>query len=157
MEYSLRYRSTRAEVWRWYLSAWKSRLWIFHAAFSVGIAGLLCAKVLPDANLVVLLMLAMALMPVVFLFFAAYPQVLFKPQERQLTLDAGGWTTRIGKQSGARAWAEIARVEERPDSVVITSRGGNALIVPTRALPDPKDWGRFVADLKAWHRAARPS
>lgn len=154
MEYSLRYRSTRAEVWRWYLRAWKSKLWVPHAAISVMVAGLISSKVLPDSNLVILTLLSISVFPVVFLLFAAFPQLMFKTDERHLTLNEAGWSTRIGTKSGGRTWRDIASVDDTFGELAIVSRGGNALIVPARALPDSARWTQFVADVRAWHRAA---
>jgi hypothetical protein len=153
MEYSLRYQSTRTEVWRWYLRAWKSKLWMVHAAICLVIAGLI-SRTLPDANLVILLFLAIGLFPVVFLVFAVVPQLMFKSAERHLTLNETGWVTTIGKKSGSRSWGDISRVEEAMGNLVIVSRGGNALIVPARAFPNSDRWNQFVADVKTWHRAA---
>jgi hypothetical protein len=154
MEYSLQYRSTRTEVWQWYLRAWRSKLWVLHAALSLMIAGLISSRVLPDSNLVILGMLSIALFPVVFLLFAAFPQLMFKSAERHLTLNEIGWTTTIGAKSGSRRWRDMASVDETPGALAIVSRYGKALIVPARALPNSDRWSQFVADVKAWHRAA---
>jgi hypothetical protein len=100
-------------------------------------------------------MLAMGLFPVVFLLFAAFPQIMFKTAERSLKLDKSGWSTTIGKKSGSRRWSEIADIRELPGAIAIVPRLGNALIVPARALPNPDRWKQFVADVQRWHRAAQ--
>lgn len=154
MEYSLRYRSTRTEVWHWYLRAWKSKLWPLHAAISLMIAGYISSRVLPDSNLVILILLSISLFTAVFLLSAAFPQLMFKSAERHLTLNEIGWTSIIGTESGSRAWRDIACIDATPSELAIVSRDGNALIVPARALPDSDQWRQLVADVKAWHRAA---
>jgi hypothetical protein len=91
-------------------------------------------------------------LPAVTLFFALWPQVMFKSKERTLLVGADGWSTKIGNKSGSRRWAEIASVQETRDSVVITSTTGNALIVPACAFVDEAFKGQFVKDSQAWHR-----
>jgi hypothetical protein len=155
MEYSLSYRTTRAEAWRWYLRTWRSKLWVFHAALSLAIAGIVNSRVLPDSNLVVLLFMATALFALVFALSAAHSQLMFKAAERQVTLNEAGWSTRIGSRSGSGSWAEIESVDDRPDGLaLVPRRGGKALVVPSRALANPERWHRFAADVKEWHHAS---
>ena len=77
---------------------------------------------------------------------------MFKSKERTLHVGPDGWSTQIGRVSGARKWSEIASVSESAGFVVITSKNGNALVVPSRVLPDPGSWQQFVKDAHSWHQ-----
>src|SRR5258708_5188235 len=127
MSYSLSYRSSRSEVWHWYWTAWRARLWRVHLLVAAFLA-----LMLPDILGVPVTISSHVLcffgaLPAVTFFFALWPQVMFKSKERTLLVGPDGWSTKIGNKSGARRWAEIASVQEARDSVVITSTTGNAL------------------------------
>jgi hypothetical protein len=152
MNYSLRYRLSRFEVWRWYWAAWRARLWRFHI-----LAAVILAIVLPDIlgiRFVIssYILCFFAALPVVTLLLALWPQVMFKSKERTLLVGPEGWVTKIGNKSGSRRWTEIASVHEAKDSVVITSTTGNALIVPARAFANESLKAQFVKDSQDWHR-----
>jgi hypothetical protein len=151
MSYSLSYRSSRAEVWRWYWAAWRARLWREHLLVAA-----ILALVLPyfpgvpytiKANVFCFI----GALPAVTVLFALWPQIMFKIKERTLHVGPDGWSTNIGSTSGSRRWAEIASIQEAVDSVAITSATGNALIVPARAFADEAIKSQFVEDARAWH------
>lgn len=153
MNYSLSYRSSRSEVWRFYWAAWRARLWRVHL-----LAAAVLASLLPDIIGIApsfrsYLLYFFVTLPAVTLFFALWPQVMFKSKERTLVVGPEGWSTKIGGKSGSRRWAEIASVHEASGSVVITSATGNALIVPARAFANNALKDQFVRDSQAWHRA----
>lgn len=152
MTYSLSYRSSRPEVWRWYWIAWRARFWRVHLVVSAVLAVVLSdiLRVRPTMNS--LLLCFVAVLPVVTFLFALWPQVMFKNEERTLLVGPDGWSTKIGNKSGSRTWAEIASVQETADSVVITTTTSNALIVPARAFADKALKAQFVRDSQAWHQ-----
>ena len=152
MSYDLRYRSSRSEIWRWYWSAWRARLWRTHLAAAAVLALLLPNAIdRPLSTGLYAVCLAVS-MPIVTLVLAAVPQILFKSEERTLQVGPGGWSTRIGRMHGNRAWADIASVKAGTDSVVITGKNGNALVIPSRVLPNPQSWQQFQRDAQAWHQ-----
>src|SRR5580700_353827 len=59
-----------------------------------------------------------------------YPQLLYKPQRRDLSIDEEGYATQIGKRSGSRRWDEVASIDEGAGAIVLTTTSGNAMIVP---------------------------
>ena len=152
MSYDLRYCSSRAEIWRLYWSTWRSKLWIIHLFIAATIALPVANAIGKPINLPVYLLTLAVVLPVVIIFFAAWPQVAFKSKERALRVGPDGWSTQIGSISGSRTWSEITSVKENPESLVITSKSGNALVVPLRALPDQSSWLQFVRDAQTWHQ-----
>jgi hypothetical protein len=152
MDYTLSYRSSRSEVWRFYWAAWRARLWPVHLVLAAVLAFLL-TDVLAPLAISSYVLYFFGFLPAVTLFFALWPQLMFKGGERTLLVGPDGWSTMIGSKSGSRRWAEVASIREAKGSVVITSATGNALIVPARAFVDEAFKSRFVKDAQAWHRA----
>lgn len=155
MNYTLNYASSRAEVWHWYWKSWRTRLWRQHVLvavfFSIGYAGI--GTQANDA--VIWLKDFMLSLPIVILLMAAVPQILFKNAMRTLQIGPEGWSTVIGKNKGSRNWTEVASIHEDSGAVIITSRNGNALIVPARAFQTTDTKERFIRDIRAWHGSAR--
>jgi membrane protein YdbS with pleckstrin-like domain len=151
MVYSLRYRSSRAEVWRWYWKMWRQRLWKIHLclAVAVGVGSALWIKQPPDWLLMGVS--SVVVFPLIVILLAAYPQIMFKSAERELRIDEVGWTTTIGKKRGNVPWHDIAEVSESDGALVIRGVSGHAMIVPSRALAAER-WNRFVEDVREWHR-----
>lgn len=151
--YTLKYATTRAEVWRWYWRAWARPrgLWRFHiligASVALGVAmghgfvgsnGWSVARTGLEATLVTIVLLAL------------WPQIRFKPQVRTLEVDESGFKTSIGKLTGSRRWSQIGTVVDDGDTVVLGLRNGNAMLIPRRAFGG-LDRQQFVADVRAWH------
>ncbi len=90
-------------------------------------------------------------LPLVVVGLALRTQVLFKNEERVLSVGPSGWSTRIGRKSGARSWAEVATVQEAQDAIVIVGTNGNGLIIPSRAFPDAASKQQFFKDAQGWH------
>jgi hypothetical protein len=155
MTITLTYRSSRSEVWRWYARAWSSRLWRVHLAYFVGTTALVLWQrsrihALEARDLAI----AMGLGALGVVFFALWPQLRFKPQERVLTLDERGAHTVIGAQSGSVPWAEVASVEVKQGVIAITGKNGNAFLIPSRAFATDDERLRVVRLIEGWHRAA---
>ena len=94
-------------------------------------------------------MFAMGLFCVVWM--PLYPMMMFKPQERTLTLNDEGLATTIGERVGTRAWTEIDAVRERDGYIEIIVRNGNAYIVPPRAFRSTSERYEFLAFAeRAW-------
>jgi hypothetical protein len=153
MSYTLHYRSSRNEVWRWYWTAWRTRFWRVHVLLAAAIALLSTYGAKQSFQPRLTLMWFVIVLLVITLFAAAWPQVMFKGQERTLNIGPDGWSTQIGHLTGARFWGEVMSIVERNGTLVIAGKNGNALIVPQRALPNFDSWQQFVRNVQAWHQA----
>jgi hypothetical protein len=93
--YTLRYRSTRGEVWRWYWRAWRQPrgLWRVHVGASLVVG--VCVLVLRggiEARAAFPIAIAAAFLSVAWLPLVRL--IAFKPQERLLHLDERGEAAR---------------------------------------------------------------
>lgn len=152
MQHTLRYRSSRGEVWRWYWQAWRQRLWKVHVVAAL-VLSLLMPGLKAAGHYAGWAVWFVALLPVVIALGALFPQVMFKRAERTLTVDARGWSTRVGRASGARTWAEVASIADEAGGVILTGTNGNALIIPERAFADASARQQFLADIRKWKSA----
>src|ERR1700730_11245191 len=154
---TIRYSSSRREVWRWYWRAWAkpkglsryhARVAVLLATFHAEVQGF--SHFRPAAFFVT----ALAWMLGCMLFFSVWPQIRFKSAERTLSVSPTGWSTQIGKMSAARPWSEVREITEDADTIIVTGTNQNALIVPSRAFPDEEQRLRFLPDVRVWHAAA---
>jgi hypothetical protein len=153
MNHTLRYSSTRAEIWRWYWVAWKAKFWRLHILLAAAAAWIVTVTVDGSIDFRRYFLCFAIALPLVIIFMALWPQVMFKSKERVLHVGPGGWSTRIGTQSGSRSWAQVASIQDTSDAVVITGTTGNALIIPSRAFQSPSSKQQFVKDAQSWHSA----
>ena len=152
MSYTLHYRSSRKEVWRWYWAAWRAKFWRVHVLVAAIAALAIAYSATPPFQLGLALVSFAVILPIITLLFAAWPQIAFKRQERTLNVGPDGWSTQIGRLAGARAWSEVASVAESNGTLAITGKNGNAIIVPQRALSSRGAWQQFVKDVQAWYQ-----
>jgi hypothetical protein len=154
--FSVRYTSTRSEIWRWYWRAWaKPRgLWLFHVLIAVAAAASVSmpGTATFDADRFIRVAVSVGLACVVLL--PLWPQLSFKRQERLLTIDAAGWSTRVGQVSGSRRWADVRSISDTAEGVIITGKNRNALIVPNRAFSDAAARLQFLSAAREWHSAS---
>lgn len=87
---------------------------------------------------------------------AVYPQLSFKPERRALAVAPSGITTKIGAQSRAYSWAQVASVQTNGDDVYIALRSLNAFIVPLRAFASRDQQREFVGKCRQWHQESGP-
>ena len=80
MAYTLRYRSSRSDVWHWYWRLWRSRLWRVHAVPAVAVALI----VMRSGNPVRTGAIALSVFVGLVVVSAAVPQILFKSSEQGL-------------------------------------------------------------------------
>ena len=153
MNHTLRYSSTRAEIWRWYWHAWKTKFWRLHVLLAAASAWIVTVTVDGSIDFRHYFLYCAIALPLVIISMALWPQVMFKSKERVLHVGPNGWSTHIGTQSGSRSWAHVASVQDTHDAVVITGTTGNALIIPARAFQDPSSKQQFVKDAQGWHSA----
>ncbi len=153
-EITVRYRTTRKEIWRFYWQQWRRRLWIYWLAFAVAIEIAFQRSLLQfNAHDAVG---GTVTVGIVWLGLLIYPQLNFKPKERVLTIDKDGVHTTIGKESGVRTWREIASILDRDDAIyIIVAKTMNAFVVPQRAFGSAAERMNFLESAKRWHTAAR--
>ncbi len=152
MVITINYTSSRSEVWHWYKKMWQRRLWKYHVAI---ICALFLSSLISGAVrsvddipfLIVPLLIGLAAIG----FMVLYPQLMFKPKERIMTLDRQGIRTMIGKESGEVDWREINSIESDNNCIFITRKNGNAFIVPGRAFASASDRSHFINSIREWH------
>lgn len=148
--HTLRYRSSRNEIWRMYWRAWRKKLWVIHVLFAAEVAWLCSNNTLASIALWFVIWL-----PIVVACLAAFPQIMFKPHDRMLHLTPEGWSTTIGSKSGSMSWKAIRDLAETPEGLLIVGVNGNAMVVPQRAFTDVSHRAAVVADVKGWFSASR--
>ena len=153
---TIRYASTRADIWRAYWRAWvRGRgLWRFHVLFALT-GGAVLALGAPQPTPAGFVLRCVGVFALCLLVFPLVPQARFKSAEREFTIDASGWTTVIGTLSGSRRWNEVRAVVDAGDVIEIASLNGNVVVVPRRAFADAQARADFVQAATAWHAAAR--
>jgi len=154
MSHTLRYSSSRREVWHWYWRTWRARLWRIHAAIAVAVGVIMAGKSGATGNLGPIAVTIAATFAGVVAVSVAIPQILFKSSERTLRVHASGWSTQIGPKSGQGSWPEIAPVQEVEGAVILANKGGNALIVPARAFSCDAERNQFLSDVRKWQANA---
>lgn len=152
MEYHLQYHSKRSEVWSWYWRAWRKSLWRVHFAIGVVLGVLLSGSKITAVHLSELVQMTGLFFLAAVLLSSLIPQILFKAQERRLDVTSDGWSTKIGTKSGSRKWAQVAAIEDLPESVIIQGANGNALVVPNRAFASEAQREAFVRSIQQWHQ-----
>jgi PHD/YefM family antitoxin component YafN of YafNO toxin-antitoxin module len=157
--YTVRYASTRGEIWRWYWRAWArpKGLWRYHVLISLLSAIAVTAREKQntfDAGHFILIFVVTMLGCVVLL--PLWPQIRFKPSVRTLKIDEKGFETVIGRRSGARRWKEIRSVEESDGTIVITGNNNNAFIVPSRAFASEQERLEFYEAARRFHAGSNP-
>lgn len=149
--YSLRYRSSRVEVWRWYWRAWLSRYGWWHLLLAVAVTGETLAIQDGEFQLSKFLLRFLWVAPTLVGLMAAWPQVAFKSQERLLEVGPEGWSTSIAKKSGSRTWRMVDSIRSNDEIIFIVSTSGNALLIPKRAFQNGISREAFLADIRHWH------
>ncbi|HUR21657.1 MAG TPA: hypothetical protein VMZ90_12655 [Vicinamibacterales bacterium] len=150
--YTLRYRSSRPEVWRFYWRLWRKKLWMVHAALALA-AGFAVSPW--GVGLPTKLVSALAAFLLLVVISAALSQLLFKGGERVLEVGADGFHTRIGKKVGSRTWSELAPIEEVNGEIAVAAKSGNALIIPSRACESDAQRANFLRDVTRWQLSSR--
>ena len=153
--YTIRYASTRREIWQWY---WRARaqpkgLWRYHVLISllsaIGVTALEKRGTF-DAGHFFFVFVATMLGCVVLL--PMWPQIRFKPSVRTLQIDENGFDTVIGRRSGARSWKDVRSVKDSDDgTIVITGLNNNAFIVPARAFASEEERLEFYGAARRFH------
>ena len=142
----IRYRSNRAEIWRWYGLIWRRR-WPYHLLV---LAAPVVVSLMHRPLSVEAISASLAIGAAACALMAIYPQLAFKSEERWLKIGPDGVDTVIGSRPGHRDWREIG-VKVHGDAVVLlVQRSGNAFIIPGRAFASPRDRGAFLLAAARW-------
>ena len=141
MEIEVKYVSQRSEIWSWYWSQWRKKLWKVHAAYIVAAVAL--EFILSKASYLVRLEQGLVVAFVVVGFMVICPQLKFKAAERTLRLDGDGIAGVIGRTRYQRPWKSVRLVEDRGDSLALVMANGNAFVVPDRAFADAIERDHF--------------
>jgi hypothetical protein len=150
MTYTLRYRSSRAEVWRAYWRHWRARLWYVHGIFAVAVAFAMSRTEVLRGDILSWVIGAFVAFMLILVISVTASQLLFKSAERTLEAGPEGWSTQIGKKRGSRKWSELAPVREENGVVIIAGKGGNALLIPGRAFESEGQRKAFMEDVARW-------
>src|SRR5581483_6777015 len=125
MEITLEYSSTRKEVWQWYWRLWRKKYWYYHLLVWAYIFYLFYKN--PFLNIFEKCIYGFFSGIITILLFISFPQLMFKPQVRRLTVSENGIYTTIGKNSGSIGWDQIVGIEDQNDTIIITrKKSGNA-------------------------------
>ncbi len=153
---TLRYATSRGELWTWYWREWRQELWRRWLVYGVILAIVdLGAAQLSHPIGALDIVSASAVVLALFAFFAAYPQFSYKREERVIVFNAQGIDTRIGTKTAHRDWREIASVTDIGTHVVFTvAKSGNAFLVPARAFSDSKLRRFLLEHVASWRAAA---
>lgn len=151
--YSLRYRSGRMEVWLWYWRVWRAKYWRRHLLSAAAAFGMIVAMSGAEVGPSKLLMGFLLTALIFTTLMAAWPQVMFKSQERVLDVGPEGWSTQIAGKSGSRSWRQVASIESVFGLIAIVSTSGNSILVPERAFSNQAEKEAFLQDTKRWHEA----
>jgi hypothetical protein len=147
----VRYSSNRGEIWRWYMQAWRKRLWMFHlavAALVFLLALYFQAKVSEAGPAKIAISVAAAIISIGFM--VAYPQLAFKAQERRLLIDPSGMETSIRSRTRRYARDKVAGIVDLGDTISITLRNMNAFVVPRRAFASNDERANFLDAARNW-------
>jgi hypothetical protein len=153
---TVRYRSSRADVWRWYWIAWTRPmgLWRYHVAISLLVAAFDALARRPAAvSWTHATWIFTGALIFCLVFFPLWPQVRFKPAERTLTIGPSGIDTSIGRRSAVISWKKVRLLELRRDTIVITGENKNAFIVPARAFGSTQERVAFYEAARGFRSA----
>ncbi|WP_244547594.1 YcxB family protein [Bradyrhizobium sp. OK095] len=85
--------------------------------------------------------------------FVALPQIMFKPEERTLTVCEDGIATSIGKKSASVKWKEIAAIQDLPEIAAMMGKNGKAFLIPRRAFNSENEKSDFLTAVRTWQAA----
>jgi hypothetical protein len=127
------------------------RLWVFHLLIGVSTVGLVLAIEGRSSSIGLWQIVGATSVALLFVAsVAAYPQIVFKPQERWLQIRHDGMATRIKSMRREYRWSEVVALTEFGDTINIGLSSGNAFIVPRRAFANDADRTAFLNAALQW-------
>jgi hypothetical protein len=110
---------------------------------------LLDKQLTPDAFFIALLM------SVVFILIVPiYGLIFAKSQKRVLTIGPDGIDTLVGNRKGKILWSEVESVASSSESVILTGKNANSLVIPTQAFTSPEHRNSFIEQTQAYLHVA---
>jgi hypothetical protein len=141
-----------ADLWRMYWRGWGPwRLWRYQL-----LAGLLVAALVrvlrgwASMSVFGFAVLALAVGALCAVLLPLPFMVSQKPGTHTFTITAEGWF----EGSIFQPWRQVRCIEERRRGIYIASGEYRAFFIPWRAFPRLADREEFLADARAWYRAA---
>jgi hypothetical protein len=155
---TVRYATSREDVWRYYWRAWArlNGLWRAHVAIGVLAAAIVFAVQSPAHVSTFNLTLAWVIgFFTALVLFPLWPMLRFKSEQRVLTIRSNGLTTSIGALHGELRWDDVTTIRADEQNILIVDYKSNAFIVPTRAFEDGTQRREFLEAAQRWHAASR--
>lgn len=157
MEITIKYATTRKEIAERYWRMWRKTLWKIHLIFF----GLIMFFAIsldghwPIQNYRVIIYGILASIGL-FGFFVLFPQAMYKPQTRTVTVGETGIYTLIASITKSVSWTEIKEIESTPEHIsIVLKKTLNALIIPRRAFATDDDRVKFLNSITTWHQNAQ--
>jgi len=157
MEITIKYAVTREEITEWYWKMWRKTLWKTHLIF-FGLIMFFAISLdghwpIQDYRAILNgILVSIGL----FVFFVLFPQAMYKPQTRTVTVNETGIYTSIASKSKSVNWTEIKEIEFTPEHIfIVLKKTLNALIIPRRAFVTDNDRVEFLNSITTWHQNAQ--
>jgi YcxB-like protein len=154
----IKYKAARSDVWNAYWRSWRNsarlnllRAVIFVAAFFIAWSHLTAWSLGPAGRVGGALAAAIAVM----VLLPLYPMLLFKHEERTLTITPDGIVTTIGRRSGDVPWGKVSRIEPAERCIYIFGTSGNGFTIPDRAFASGSQRAEFLRQATGWWEEAR--
>ncbi len=144
---TIRYSLKRKDIWDAYWFTWRNG-WKLKATQFIfgGLVFVITTHLMTGGRTPTISQLAIAcgVALLSILWLPVYPLLLYKSEERMLTIGPQGVVTSIGDLSGEVRWAAIARVQADGDRVYLIGKQGHAFTIPSTAFTSSEERGRFV-------------
>lgn len=139
------YSLKRIEIWKWYWNSWwrGGLKWIHLYLFLMVSAVFIYIDYSNDIISVHTFTKAALTFIAIFIFMVLFPQLMYKPQSRVLSINENGIHTKIAKYDKVIAWKEVSLIENNNDYINIIGRNKNAMLVPKRAFPSLEGMQEF--------------
>jgi hypothetical protein len=135
-----------------YWMLWKAKLWKIHVitfAFVTCLAFLIVGE---RGSIVTRVLISVLAGAASILYYALFPLVSFKGDQRVLIANATGIQTTIGRKSGEITWAEVKSIEAIGNRTHIVRKNLNTFIVPARAFSSQQEANKFFETVTVWHK-----
>lgn len=123
-----------------------------HLGFAFYIYQKLNSFYIPGVNGMHLIFLGFGIEIIYLLFVISFPQLMYKQQERTLSVNMQGIHTTIGSKKGDIPWTEIEDIDSKGSSIFLErKKTGNTFTIPDRAFKSVDDKTEFLTSTIGWH------
>jgi hypothetical protein len=150
-KYTLKYKSSRKDVWVWYRKIWLKKFWKMHAVLAFSLVFFIA--IVSDRRVThafTYLVSFVVVFLIISLLSAIFPQLMFKSSQRTLVVDANGWSTVVGKKEGTKNWNKVQHIKNKGGKVILRMKNNNAFIIPDYAFSDDANREQFIKDALYW-------